>query len=286
METKEAKTFKTHKEQLAILKERGLLIENDEEALCLLKKINYYRLTGYMLFMKKDDIFYPGSSIQQAVRMYRFDEKLRRILLGAIESIEISFKAELAYNFAKAHGPLGYLVSENFNFEGSHKDFLVNINEKIHSSRELFVVHHREEYGSQLPIWVAIELFTMGMLSKFFKNMLTEDKIELSKELYDVSPKILSRWLQSITILRNTCAHYSRVYNKKFNAGGVNLPGKMSNSLNQNKLAAFIYILKKMLTETEWKRFFHEFTVLVEAFDDVIKYEHMGFYEGWQQYIN
>ena len=50
--------------------------------------------------------------------------------------------------------------------------------------------------------------------------------------------------------------------------------------------AAFVYILKKMLPETEWNRFFHEFNVLVEAFDDVVKYEHMGFYEGWQDHIN
>ena len=53
MTIKEAKMFKTHAEQLAILKERELFIENDDEALSLLKRINYYRLTGYMLFMKK-----------------------------------------------------------------------------------------------------------------------------------------------------------------------------------------------------------------------------------------
>lgn len=286
MTIREAKIFKTHGEQLAILKERGLFIEDDEEALSLLKRINYYRLTGYMLFMKKDDTFYPGSSIRQAVRMYRFDEKLRRILLGAIEYIEVSFKAQVAYHFANTHGPLGYYFSENFTFEEPHQSFLHSIEEKIQNSRELFVVHHRKEYGSQLPIWVAVELFTMGMLSKFFKNMLTEDKKVISKELFNVNPGVLTKWLQSITILRNTCAHYSRVYNKRFTAGGVNLPKELKGILNQDKLASFIYILKKMLPETEWKRFFHEFNVLVEAFDDVVKYKHMGFYNGWQDHIN
>lgn len=286
MTTKEAKMFKTHAEQLAILKERELFIENDDEALSLLKRINYYRLTGYMLFMKKNDTFFPGSSLQHAIRMYRFDEKLRRILLGAIEYIEISLKAQVAYSFAETHGPLGYYKSENFVFPETHRKFLKNIEEKIVTSKELFVLHHRKEYGSNLPLWVAVELFTFGMLSKFFKNMKTEDKKVISKDLFDVIPGVLTKWLQALTILRNTCAHYSRVYNKKFSAGGVNLPKDLRGSLNKDKLAAFVYILKKMLPETEWNRFFHEFNVLVEAFDDVVKYEHMGFYEGWQDHIN
>ncbi|MCA6609684.1 Abi family protein [Bacillus safensis] len=286
MTTKEAKTFKTHEEQLAILKERELFIEDDAEALSFLKRINYYRLTGYMLFMKKNDTFLPGSSIQHAVRMYRFDEKLRRLLLGAIEYIEISLKAQVAYHFSKTHGPLGYYKSENFVYEDSHSYFLKDIQKKIHDSREIFVVHHRYEYGSNLPLWVAVELFTMGMLSKFFKNMLTKDKKVISKEQFNVNPGVLTKWLQSITILRNTCAHYSRVYNKKFSAGGVSLPKELKNILHKDKLAAFFYILKNMLPETEWKRFFNEFNVLVETFDDVVKFEHMGFYEGWQDYIN
>ncbi|MEL3987048.1 Abi family protein [Bacillus velezensis] len=286
MEYRAPKIFKTHEEQLDILKKRGLHIEDDNEALLILKRINYYRLTGYMLFMKKNDEFFPESSFQQAVRMYEFDEKLRRILLGVVEYIEVSFRAKLAYYFSETHEPLGYKNSENFKYESIHQDFLSNLRVKISQSRELFVMHHKIQYDSQFPLWVAVELFTMGMLSKFYKNMKTEDQKTIAKNVFGISPGVLSQNLQLITILRNTCAHYSRVYNKRFSAGGVKLPKKIIGNIDKDKLAAFFYIFKNMLPEIEWKRFFHEFNVLVEAFDDVVKYEDMGFYEGWQDHIN
>ncbi|MCM3190275.1 Abi family protein [Bacillus subtilis] len=286
MEIKAPKVFKTHEEQLEILKERGLYIEDEDEALLILKRINYYRLTGYMLFMKKNDEFYSGSSFRQAVRMYEFDEKLRRILLGVVEYIEITFRAKLAYYFSETHGPLGYQNSENFEFEETHQEFMSYLRDKITKSRELFVMHHKKQYGSQLPLWVAVELFTMGMLSKFYKNMKTEDQKVIAKNVFGINPGVLSQNLQSITILRNTCAHYSRVYNKKFSAGGVKLPTKIKNSLNKDKLAAFFYIFKNMLPEIEWKRFFNAFNVLVDEYDDVVQYKHMGFCDGWQDHIN
>ncbi|MDZ7434131.1 Abi family protein, partial [Bacillus amyloliquefaciens] len=212
------KVFKTHEEQLEILKQRGLKVDDDTEALNTLKKINYYRLTGYMLTMKVNDEFHSDASFNDAVRLHNFDEKLRRILLRAIESIEISFKAQLAYSFADTYGPLGYLFSENFNHDQKskkfHGDFIEKLSNTIMNSSDLFVVHHRKHYNSKLPIWGAVELLTMGNISKFYKNMHSKDKKVISKSLYNgLSHAVLSNWLEAITILRNTCAHYSRVYN-------------------------------------------------------------------------
>ncbi|KAA6447026.1 Abi family protein [Bacillus atrophaeus] len=278
------KVFKTHEEQLEILKQRGLKVDDDTEALNTLKKINYYRLTGYMLTMKVNDEFHSDASFNDAVRLYNFDEKLRRILLRAIESIETSFKAQLAYNFAETYGPLGYLFSENFNYEHIHKDFIEKLSKTIMNSSDLFVVHHRNHYNSQLPIWGAVELLTMGNVSKFYKNMHNKDKKVVSKNLYDgLSHAVLSNWLEAITILRNTCAHYSRVYNKKFSFS-IRLSPKIK--LNNSKLVSFIYILMILLSEHEWKRFLNSFLVLTEEYDDVIEMHHMGFHDNWKEYIN
>lgn len=41
------KRFKTHDEQIALLRERGMLIESDLDACWLLERVNYYRLSGY-----------------------------------------------------------------------------------------------------------------------------------------------------------------------------------------------------------------------------------------------
>lgn len=47
------KRFKTHGEQIALLRERGMLIESDLEACWLLERVNYYRLSGYWYSWRK-----------------------------------------------------------------------------------------------------------------------------------------------------------------------------------------------------------------------------------------
>lgn len=46
---KEPKTFN---EQLQILKSRNMIVDNEEEAIKILKRTNYYRLTAYALQFK------------------------------------------------------------------------------------------------------------------------------------------------------------------------------------------------------------------------------------------
>ena len=44
------------------------------------------------------------------------------------------------------------------------------------SRREPFVEHHQRTYGGELPIWVAIEVWDFGMLSKLFAGMKLSDQ--------------------------------------------------------------------------------------------------------------
>lgn len=51
--TPQVKQFKTHSEQIALLRERGMLIESDSKASRLLGQVNYYRLSGYWYSWRK-----------------------------------------------------------------------------------------------------------------------------------------------------------------------------------------------------------------------------------------
>jgi abortive infection bacteriophage resistance protein len=46
------KLAKSYEEQLTILKERGLTIDADGEALRWLRRVSYYRLSAYFSFIK------------------------------------------------------------------------------------------------------------------------------------------------------------------------------------------------------------------------------------------
>ena len=62
---------------LQILKERGLLVRDENEALCQLKIISFFRLANYMRPMEADKNlhkFKPNSLFENAIDLYYFDK--------------------------------------------------------------------------------------------------------------------------------------------------------------------------------------------------------------------
>jgi abortive infection bacteriophage resistance protein len=98
-------------EQIALLRQRGLVIQDNTAAEHCLKHIGYYRLAGYWQIFQHDPvnhIFIPGTSIQQIIALYKFDRELRLLLIDAIESIEVSFRAMLVNEMCARYGPTWY----------------------------------------------------------------------------------------------------------------------------------------------------------------------------------
>src|SRR5690554_3702264 len=98
----------TYSQQLQQLKERGLVIENEEKALHLLVSISYYRLSGYwypLLQDKHQHIFKDESSLETAFKLYCFDRELRKLVLSELEKIEIAVRAKMIYELSLKHGP-------------------------------------------------------------------------------------------------------------------------------------------------------------------------------------
>ena len=65
---------------LQMLKNRGLIVKDEIEALRQLKIISYFRLANYMRPMEVDKdahLFKPDSLFENAVDLYYFDKQLR-----------------------------------------------------------------------------------------------------------------------------------------------------------------------------------------------------------------
>lgn len=133
----------TYKEQVEILKNRNLLIENPINAEKTLQRINYYRLTAYGLTLKDTfhtDEYINGATFSKILSLYEFDRRLRLLLMGALETIEIAMRTNISYEMAHKFGSLGYKDKENFINEKYHHDFLNEPENLIIRSRkgELF----------------------------------------------------------------------------------------------------------------------------------------------------
>ena len=275
---------KTFKEQLKILHNHGLIIDNPERALIILSKVNYYRFSAYLLpFRIKDAKTYHSSpTFSNIYKIYEFDRRLRALLQSAIEPIEILLKTQIAYYHGHTYGPEGYLLSENFKSSLFHKKFLEEFNITVDkNSKALFVRHHHEKYGSKFPIWVATELFSLGMLSKFYSNMPRPDKKKIADCPFSTGPEQLESWMKCLTDLRNRCAHYMRLYYYNFVVNPT-YPKGCKHRLS-GKLFDVIYVLQYLyLDKKKWdSEFLIPLEALITEYIDVIQLEYIGFPNTW-----
>ncbi len=92
-------------EQIALLRCRNMIIEDETKAKEVLYDVGYFRLGFYwfpfeITYPKKNfrnHEFQVGSSFDDAVKLYYFDFNLRNILLKSLSRIEIAFRTKLTY---------------------------------------------------------------------------------------------------------------------------------------------------------------------------------------------
>jgi abortive infection bacteriophage resistance protein len=234
------KPYRTLEEQLAILKGRGLTVTDEAAALSQLSRIGYYRLSGYLYPFRKatlaqdpitrkflkiiEDNFVPGTTFQHGLDLYVFDKRLRLLVLDALERIEVAVRVEIAYvlgvkdtfahrNANVLHGNFAKKINARSGRTG-HQEWLEKYDERKKRSREDFVEHFKQKYGFPLPIWVAIELWDFGLLSRFFAGMAVKDKERVSTRFGVPQWEVMETWLRTLNYVRNVVAHHSRLWNR------------------------------------------------------------------------
>ena len=245
----------------------------------MLQKVNYYRLSAYFLTLRKEgDTFKEGVTFDQIYNLYEFDRKMRSLLMEHLERIEISLRTYIAYFLAHEYGPLGYMEGSNFKNIYHHDEFLIELDKDFMRRRrdEKFVTHYDDYYGAKYPIWLAIEVITFTQLSKLYNNMKSDDKKNIARGKYDIPYTYAENWIRVLSQLRNTCAHYARLYNKKL-VVRLLLSTEDKEKICNDKLFGAIYVMKKMTIRDEWVSFRTRLEALIEEYNEVVELEYIGF---------
>ena len=99
-------------EQLDILQSRGLFIPDIPYAEDQLGKIGYFRLANYWRPMEQDctaHTFKPGSTFDNALRLYYFDKELRALIFTAVQSVEIALRTKIMHVAAMEYGAFWFM---------------------------------------------------------------------------------------------------------------------------------------------------------------------------------
>ena len=283
----------TFDEQLDKLVAHGMIITDREKAKDILKRVNYYRFTGYALQFRQapsGSDYIVGTTFETVYHLYKVDEILRDTFRRYIEKAEVYYRTQIAYGFSIAkctETPYDQHYDENnfYNKKG-YREVMENFSrEKNYYKDSLIVKHHKMKYSSKMPLWVIVELMSFSNMSKLYSSMYYSEK-DVIAHMVGVGRDTLENHLHCLSVLRNKCAHAARMYNTDFNP-----PAKFTTSflrkhpeIKNNSLFAYtLVLLKRLPGESSKKSLIQTVENVISEYSDDIDLKLIGFPENYME---
>lgn len=218
------KPYRSTRELVALLRdERGLAISDENNAIALLRKMNYYRFTGYSRHFQADprngeNGYLPGSDFDAICNLMRKDDELRIRLLVPISEVEMAARTRFAHLAGREYGgesfyldPSSYVSDTKHTFER-----IGGIQRELRETSSPTVRRYREDADvSKVPIWVAVEVLSFGKIAWMIESLASSSLREELADFFNYSRATLPRVLHSLSALRNSCAHHGQLWNRR-----------------------------------------------------------------------
>ncbi|HVU34752.1 MAG TPA: Abi family protein [Opitutaceae bacterium] len=218
-------------DQLEKLRARGLTISNPLAATEFLSRVSYYRFSGYTraFYVDADNtdsghVFPTNTAFDEIVRLYEFDRELRLLVISAVERIEVALRTAATNHLCLRYGNTWFLDDAVFLPRFGHDAFLADLESILKldpltgGRREQFLEHYFRKYSvpSHPPGWMVGEVLSFSTWSKIFKNLSDlRDQKEIALQL-GWPASLIESWAHCLAIMRNCCAHHSRIWNRTF----------------------------------------------------------------------
>ncbi|MCL2297432.1 MAG: Abi family protein [Proteobacteria bacterium] len=286
-------------DQLALLKQRGMLFNDESVARNTLEHINYYRLRAYWLPFEipsgdtfdRNHRFKEGTCFEHVLAYYTFDQRLKLLLIDAIERIEISLRTRFSLELGLKYGSHAHAESALFKKAEVHSRCLESLEEEMGRSKEVFIKHYIETYDRPRfpPVWVSCEIMPLGILSKWIDNLKKREDKKLIARIYGFNEEIICSFLHHLSTVRNLCAHHARVWDRRFTIR-MKIPrhsstaGFFARQENDNRIYNTLLMLKLMLDkicpDSSWK---DRLLQLIDRMPEKTA-SSMGFPDGWRSF--
>lgn len=258
-------------DQIELLKRRGMIVGDDAQARHYLNFISYYRLRAYWLPFEVpaanngDHAFRDGTTFEDVLTLYIFDRELRLLVLDAIERVEVALRAQWAHHMAMTYGPHGYLEQGHYSVIRHHAKDVTALEKEFNRSEDTFAIHYRDKYTSPKlpPVWMAAEVMSFGLLSKFYGNLRTRADRKAIADPFALDEAVVTSFAHHISTVRNICAHHGRLWNKRFTVTMTTprFPAKLPVAMRDadprylhNTLVTLDYLLALIAPGNEWKQ--------------------------------
>lgn len=296
-----AKPFLSVSQLIQKLSSLGMDIPSHAEAEEAFNTIGYYRLRGYCyhLIDHNTNQYVSGTNLSEILKLYRFDTELSHLIFEYLSQIEISLRVR----FVNAFQPLQDVLALNdpsvFNDKEHYWKNQSAVSNEIARSSDVFIAHNFANHEGAIPLWASVEIMSFGTLSKLIKNLKTGQNsvfssiiqnyryINSNGNLVNPSKDMFTSWIQAVSVMRNICAHNSRIYNRAINttpqlisSDAINPPPRY-NGLYQIMLA--MKYLRP--TDQSWVDFVDAFNALLQKYTGVYDLNRMNFPADWASHF-
>ncbi|MPW37327.1 Abi family protein [Vibrio sp. B1Z05] len=187
---------------------------------------------------KRLDEFLPNTHFDDVFNLYLLDKKLRIAMLDGLERIEVFVRSVIAHELGRGKrkeagtgedipDPLAWTDSDYINGKflkrrrgqkvSSWDEWQDKHRKLIARSHEDCIIWHRSNH-KEMPFWVVIEAWDFGTMSKYYGMLKDKYRQRICARL-GITDKtetaVLQAWLMGMNILRNRCAHHTRIWNQQ-----------------------------------------------------------------------
>ena len=230
------KPFTRIEEQIKILKQRGLIINDEPKTAKYLLSKNYYNIiNGYSKFFQHSgtDTYFGGVTFDEIASLYSFDKSVKRAILQAILEAEHHIKSITAHRFSETYPDQKYAYLNTNSYADNQifdVGFIVSKLSKIVNKNKRFKgnpIYHYSHTHSDVPIWVLTDYLDFGDLRTIIENLPPQLQNKIARDLVSFiktnipdfdgvfPPETLISFLKNINEVRNKCAHNNRLLNFK-----------------------------------------------------------------------
>lgn len=180
-----------------------------------------------------------------------------------IERVEVSVRSRWACQLAHRHGPHAHL-DPGLAFKAHHwQSNVAKLTEEVDRSDEVFIKHLRASYSESLPpVRAVCEVMSLGLLSRWYNNLRPMPTRRAIAATYGVDEKVLESWLRHLSLVRNTCAHHSRLWNREFTItpllprhkpAGLGLQCRLGSRKLYNSLVLLLHFMDVIAPRHHWR---------------------------------
>ncbi|MFP8895958.1 Abi family protein [Chryseobacterium sp. EZn1] len=246
----------TFSQQIALLESRGMVFDFEPNKVKeILLDIGYYRLGFYWHPFVIDDEhnLITGTKFSDVVNLYYLDVDLRNTLMKYLNRIEINFRTNIVYYVSNKYrtNPYWFIDPRIIN-QSFINDFDKYYSEEFRKTNKPIKMHHRKYLNDKYaPAWKTLEFFSFGIMLRIFRNLHDEEIKSRISKIYNVNnlSKFISL-MDTLVLLRNTCAHGGVMFDLKVPKGISKIPELEFNNNDRMSLDSSIkvvlYILGKI----------------------------------------